>query len=102
MLERRVHAPLLLLVLLPGLAPAQEAPFRYHRPHFAMGAGELTYREHHFDIAPGLKSYFSEPFVEGRGGWDFIFTGRHALTVDFAFLETQNGTETWKDSGALV
>lgn len=105
MLWRPGHAPLILAVLLPAVSAAQEAqetPFLFHRPHFGMGAGELTYREHHFDIAPGLKSNFSEPFVEGRGGWDFIFTGQNALTVDFAFLETKTGTETWKDSGALV
>jgi hypothetical protein len=90
--------------VLQGAAAAQEpepAPF-FNRPHLSLGGGDFSYREHHFELAPGLKSRFEEPVISTGFGWDFIFAGHNALTTDFDFFQTDRGTERWKDSGTLV
>ncbi len=71
-------------------------------PTISFAAGELRYQEHDSELVPGLKSHFEEPAFDTGIGIEFIFEGYHGLTLDFDFLQTDSGTERWRDTGVLI
>jgi len=81
-------------------APAWHPPM-FNRPTFSFGAGVLEYREHDFDLAPGLESRFSEPVFQYTFGWEFV-TGNHDFYINMDFFHSLEGTEKWKESGETV
>jgi hypothetical protein len=72
------------------------------RPRLSLGGGEVSYREHHFETAPGLHSNFHDAAIMPDVGLDVIVDGYHQLSLDFDAFTSFTGREHWMDDMGLV